>query len=276
MPMSSRIGRGKYPWPDQVTDGCTALGRCCRRFGRCLSRHLCCRRRQSNRGRRSSSSDGSLRYVPPINLAASHDTELPLPLEDYPILLVVTSHGHPLFKLPQVYQNVYRCDICDAQGRNWVYHCDMCNFDAHLPCAMKDRRVEPPLRPSQEDFVILANPVSATEERSQHGSPGRAEVSSPRKQDSLGDLESPPTPALSLLSPVRDNDPEDQATEAQPREGGEESSVVATESNESDKEENRRRQVESAHSLLEQLDRRLATRASSSTATHSEAGSNLV
>ena len=52
-----------------------------------------------------------------------------------PETVTITQHSHPLKKMPSVYRGQYGCNICHGSGDGWVYHCDLCGYDAHPKCA---------------------------------------------------------------------------------------------------------------------------------------------
>lgn len=56
-------------------------------------------------------------------------------IDSSPETTTITQHSHPLKKLPSVYRGQYGCNVCHGSGEGWVYHCDLCNFDAHPRCA---------------------------------------------------------------------------------------------------------------------------------------------
>ncbi|KAI3811681.1 hypothetical protein L1987_21409 [Smallanthus sonchifolius] len=55
-----------------------------------------------------------------------------------PLLIDQAAHGHKLglcFRPPYENQG-FSCDICKQHGSNqWLYRCDLCEFDAHMKCA---------------------------------------------------------------------------------------------------------------------------------------------
>jgi hypothetical protein len=59
-------------------------------------------------------------------------------IRNMPKWVTVPAHEHQLQKTGRVYEHnsgFYKCDLCGEDGNGWVYHCDTCNFDAHLQCA---------------------------------------------------------------------------------------------------------------------------------------------
>eukprot|EP01034_Spumella_vulgaris_P033473 gene33473-41308_t len=59
---------------------------------------------------------------------------LTLPTE----LLISGLHEHPLIRGRCTYgHGQFGCDVCESGGSGWSYHCDECNYDAHLECALK-------------------------------------------------------------------------------------------------------------------------------------------
>ena len=47
-----------------------------------------------------------------------------------PAELMHPAHCHQLLKTTRR----YGCDICEGAGDGWVYHCEECDWDAHLAC----------------------------------------------------------------------------------------------------------------------------------------------
>jgi nucleoredoxin len=56
-------------------------------------------------------------------------------MESSPETVTITQHSHPLKKMASVYRGQYGCNVCHGSGEGWVYHCDLCDFDAHPKCA---------------------------------------------------------------------------------------------------------------------------------------------
>lgn len=51
----------------------------------------------------------------------------------------INSHHHTLSLCfsPPYQKKAFQCDICKGSGSNhWLYRCELCNFDAHLNCAI--------------------------------------------------------------------------------------------------------------------------------------------
>jgi nucleoredoxin len=52
-----------------------------------------------------------------------------------PTSLTITEHEeHPLMKIPTVYDGEYICNLCEQEGKGWVFHCELCQFDVHPRC----------------------------------------------------------------------------------------------------------------------------------------------
>ncbi|KAL8123947.1 uncharacterized protein LOC141716700 [Apium graveolens] len=78
------------------------------------------------------------------------DFDLHVVCASKPLSVAHHSHHHPLmltFKNPYETKG-FSCDICSKIGaKQWLYRCDVCEFDAHLHCATG--RLPPPLPPQQ-------------------------------------------------------------------------------------------------------------------------------
>jgi len=51
-----------------------------------------------------------------------------------PASFTYSGHEHELTLRASVYDGIYFCDHCFAQGRGWVYNCAQCKFDVHPQC----------------------------------------------------------------------------------------------------------------------------------------------
>jgi hypothetical protein len=61
-------------------------------------------------------------------------------LEALPLAIRSARHPHILRRYRSVYGGSYGCDICGSGGNEWAYHCNPCQFDAHVECT-KDAEV---------------------------------------------------------------------------------------------------------------------------------------
>jgi len=83
---------------------------------------------------RSAVSKGAKAFPFTEERLAELDAEFNKFVETLPKEIIHNCHEHPLKLLPSVYFGAYQCNICTNSGDNWVYHCDPCQFDAHIDC----------------------------------------------------------------------------------------------------------------------------------------------
>ncbi|KAK9075833.1 hypothetical protein SSX86_004162 [Deinandra increscens subsp. villosa] len=73
-----------------------------------------------------------------------------------PLSLKTPSHRHSLnIEFVPVYD--FHCDLCDKPSYSgWVYHCNLCEFDAHLSCVLGNKGVvEPHDRGNQRQDELM-------------------------------------------------------------------------------------------------------------------------
>lgn len=80
-----------------------------------------------------------------------------------PLSIAISSHPHTLkIKFSPPY--VFYCDLCDKPSHvGWLYRCRFCEFDAHISCAISQRRSQPVPLPNTLTRQIIYSSASIME-----------------------------------------------------------------------------------------------------------------
>jgi len=66
-----------------------------------------------------------------------NDDEEAFDPSNYPSIYTYESHEHELTLQTGLYGGIgYACEKCQEYGKNYGYHCEICQFDLHPKCAL--------------------------------------------------------------------------------------------------------------------------------------------